>query len=262
MLKWYQEPILHFIVLGTFLFFIIKWNSPENREESSRVIVVKQEDIDRVNYIQDEILYREALDRNLDKDDEGIKQLLVDKLKYTMSDSLNITEVSSEVLEEYFMSHKNSFAKESQIILSFGHIYLNPQEHSNIDLVAKNLLEEVDSLVYDKSMAKKGDKYYAGSYFKSLTRAELYKAFSWTFINDLVKLPVNKWSMLKSGFGIHLIYIEDIEKREIKFKDVKNRVKDAYIIEKNANAYREFYEEVKEKYEIIIENNKSKSGHL
>jgi len=165
LLKWYQEPLLHFIVLGTFLFFIIKWNSSENREESSRVIVVKQEDIDRVNYIQDEILYREALHRNLDKDDEGIKQLLVDKLKYTMSDSLNITEVSLEVLEKYFMSHKNSFAKESQIILSFGHIYLNPQEHSNIDLVAKNLLEEVDSLVYDKSMAKKGDKYYAGSYF-------------------------------------------------------------------------------------------------
>ena len=48
LLKWYQEPFLHFMVLGTFLFFIIEWNSPENREESSRVIVVKQEDIDRV----------------------------------------------------------------------------------------------------------------------------------------------------------------------------------------------------------------------
>ena len=188
--------------------------------------------------------------------------MLVDKLKYTMSDSLNITEVSLEVLEEYFNSHKNSFAKESQITLTFGHIYLNPQEHSDIDLVAKNILEEVDSLVYDNSMPKKGEKYYAGSYFKSLTKVALHKSFSWTFINDLVKLPLNKWSILKSGFGVHLIYIEDIKKREIKFEDVKSRVKDAYIIEKNSNAYKKFYKEVKEKYKIIIDNNKSKSGYL
>ena len=260
MLKWYREPFLHFMLLGSVLFFIIQWNSSENIEENSRVIVVKQEDIDRVNYIQDEILYREALHRNLDEDDDAIKQLLIAKLKYIMSDSLNIRKVSLSVLEEYFNVNKNKFTKDSQITLTFGHIYLNPQNHTNIELVAKNLLEEVASLVYDKSMSKKGDKFYDGSYFNNLTKIELSKSFSRSFVSKLIKLPKRKWSLLKSGFGVHLIYIVDIKIREIKFEDVKNKVKNTYLIEKNRNAYKEFYKEIKDKYKIIIDTNKSQNG--
>jgi len=260
LLKWYKEPFLHFILLGTVLFFIIKWNGSENIEEKRNVIVVKQEDADRAKYIEDEILYREALERNLDKDDYIIRKLLIDKLKYTMSDSVNIAELSNEVLEKYFNANKSKFTKESQITLTFGQIYLNPQNHEDIDNVAKKLLNEVSDLSYNKSISTKGDKFYAGSYFNHLTKAELSKSFSRSFVSDLVTLPIKKWSLLKSGFGVHLIYIVDIKKREPKFEDVKDKVKNSYIIEKNRNAYKEFYQKIKDKYNIIIDSNSSNNG--
>lgn len=246
--------------LGSVLFIILKWNSSEDIEEKSRVIVVKQEDAKSASYVEDEILYREALERNLDKDDYAIRQLLINKLKYTMSDSVNIAEVSNEVLEKYFNANKSKFTKESQITLTFGQIYLNPQNHEHIDTVAKKLLKEVSTLSYEKSMSSKGDKFYAGSYFNHLTKAELSKSFSRSFISDLLKLPIKKWSLLKSGFGVHLIYIVDIKKREPKFEDVKDKVKNSYIIEKNQNAYKEFYKKIKSKYKIIIDSNKSNNG--
>ena len=260
MLKWYREPFFHFIFLGTVLFIIIKWNGSENREEKSRVIVVKQEDADSANYIENEILYREALERNLDKDDYAIRQLLIDKLKYTMSDSVNIAEVSKEVLEKYFNANKSKFANESQITLTFGHIYLNPQNHEDIDSVAKKILVEINTLSYDKSMSTKGDTFYAGNYFNNLTKVELSKSFSRSFVSELVKLPKKRWSILKSGFGVHLIYIVDIKMRETKFEDVKSRVKNSYIIEKNRNAYKEFYKKIKDKYQIIIDSSKNNNG--
>lgn len=282
MFRWYQEPFFHFIILGAILFFIIDRDSSKNNEEESRVIVAKQEDISKVlnywnrdhnstptdkeldkllkEYMQDEILYREALRKNLDKDDVGIKKILVDKLKYTLSDSLNISEVSTDVLEEYFKNNLNKFNNDSQVNITFGQIYINPQEHDNIDVFSKQLLNEVNSSAYSKNISKKGDKFYAGNYFNGLTKRELSKSFSRAFVNHLVKLPSKKWSILKSGYGVHLIYIVDITRNKIKFEDIKERVKDKYIIESNRNAYKKFYEEIKDTYTIIIDNNKSKNG--
>ena len=282
MFRWYQEPFFHFIILGAILFFIIDRDSSKNIEEESRVIVAKQEDISKVlnywnrdhnstptdkeldkllkDYMQDEILYREALRTNLDKDDAGIKKILVDKLKYTLSDSLNISEISTDVLEEYFKNNRNKFNSDSQLNITFGQIYINPQEHDNMDIFSKQLLNEVNSLAYSKNISEKGDKFYAGNYFSSLTKRELSKSFSRAFVNHLVKLPSKKWSMLKSGYGVHLIYIIDITRNEIRFEDIKERVKDTYIIESNRNAYKKFYEDIKDTYTIVIDNNKSKNG--
>ena len=252
------------------------WNSTEE-EKNSKVVVIKQHEIQKVmpfwnsihnttptdkelelllkNYIQNEILYREALEKNLDHDDENIKNILIDKLKYRISDSVNITEVSPSVLEEYFNANRSQFTNGSQLTLTFGHIYLNPQEHQSIDTTAKKLLNEVKNLTYEKHIHQKGDKFYAGNYFENLTKIELSKSFSRSFVNELAKLPENQWSLLKSGFGIHLIYMVDFTTRELKFDDVKKRVKEHYILEKNRNAYKEFYRDIKEQYTIIIENN-------
>ena len=280
MLKWYQEPFLHFIILGTLLFFIMYRNDMDSSENIDRVLVVNQEDVSKVltfwakehnstpsnrelerllrEYKQDDILYQEALRRDLDKDDRAIKKLLVDKLKYTMSDSVNITEVSSDVLKEYFNQNRDKFAKESQINLTFAHIYLNPQEHINVDADAEKLLKKIKSLPYTNSMSKLGDKFYAGNHFDALSKIELSKSFSRSFIDELIKLPQNRWSLLKSGFGVHLVYMVDVSKKNVNFKDVKERVKRAYIIEKNRNAYKLFFNNVKEEYKIIIEDNNSK----
>jgi hypothetical protein len=282
LVKWYQEPFFHFIILGAILFFIIGGDSSKNNEDKSRVIVVNPEDISKVlnywnrdhnstptdkeldkllkDYMQDEILYREALHRNLDKDDTGIKKILVDKLKYTLSDSLNISEVSTDVLKEYFEKHQNKFVDDALINITFGQIYINPQEHKNIDIFAKELLTEVNSLPYTENISKKGDKFYAGNYFTGLTKRELSKSFSRSFVNKLIKLPKNKWSILKSGYGIHLIYMVEIFKKKLIFDNVRDKVKDIYLIEKNRNAYKKFYEEIKKEYKIEIEDNKSKDG--
>ncbi len=280
MLKWYQEPFLHFIILGTILFFIMHNNDIDSSENIDRVIVVNQEDISKVltfwdkehnsrpskrelesllrEYKQDDILYQEAILRDLDKDDRAIKKLLVDKLKYTISDSVNIAEVSSDVLKEYFNKNRDKFAKESQINLTFGHVYLNPQEHTNIDADAEKLLKDIKSLPYTNSISRLGDKFYAGNYFDGLSKKELSKSFSRFFIEELIKLPENRWSLLKSGYGVHLVYMVDVSKKDVFFKDVKEHVKRAYIIEKNRNAYKLFFNKIKEKYKILIEENKSK----
>ena len=186
-----------------------------------------------------------------------VKKILIDKLKYTMSDSLNIKEVSSEVLEEYFLTHKKNFLQDAKINITFGHIYFNPQNHDNVESDSRNLLKEISSLPYSLSIYKKSDTFYTGNYFKKLTRLELSKSFSRAFIKKLIQLPQHKWSLLKSGFGIHLIYIEEMKQIDTPFKEIKNIVKDAYIVDKNYNAYKKFYKEIKDEYKIIIENNNS-----
>jgi parvulin-like peptidyl-prolyl isomerase len=282
--KWHQEPFFHFIILGAILFVITTKDTPKDLEEKSKTITVKQEDLSKVlnywsrdhnrtpsdeeldkllkDYMQDEILYREALNRNLDKDDGRIKKLLVDKLKYTISDSLNINEVSTAVLKEYFNKHKEMFTDASLTSLTFGHIYINPKKHKDIDILSKKLFQEIISLPYSKELSKRGDKFYAGNYFNGLNKQELSKYFSRSFVNKLMKLPKGKWSLLKSGYGVHLIYIVDIAKKEVTFDNVKKSVKDRYLIEQNRNAYKKFYDEIKKEYSFDIEDNRTKNGSI
>jgi hypothetical protein len=282
--KWYQEPFFHFIILGAILFFLTSEEGSKNSEKERKIIVVKQEDISKVlnywkrdhngtisdeeldkllkDYMQDEILYREALRRNLDKDDGRIKKLLVDKLKYTISDSLNINEVSTAVLKEYFKEHKEMFADDSLSYLTFGQIYINPKKHKNIDTFSKKLFQEISSMPYSKELSKRGDKFYAGSYFDALNKQELSKYFSRSFVNKLIKLPKNKWSLLKSGYGVHLIYMLEISKKEVTFDNVQKSVKDRYLIEQNRNAYKKFYDEIKKEYSFDIEDNRTKNGSI
>jgi hypothetical protein len=270
-MRWYQEPFLHFIVLGSILFFLIDSNNQEN----SRELIVTKRDISTVlerwhkshqsdpskreldellkEYKEDEILYQEALLKEFDKNDLRIRNILINKLKYSLSEPLDISKVTDEVLKEYFEKKKKFFNKD-QIRLTFGHIYLNPQKHKQIDKLARRLLKEVEGLPYRKKLSLMGDPFYAGSLFQNLSKRELTKSFSHAFVKDLATLSKREWSLLKSGYGIHLIYIIDKVQEEVKFNDVKEQVKDRYIIEKDRDAYKYFYQSVKDNYKIVIKN--------
>ena len=279
MLKWYQEPLVHFLILGIFLFFIVQTNALPMVNQDSKTITIKEQDIEKlvtywnkkynINptqeeldtllkfYIENEILYTEALKMKLDEHDEAIKQLLIDKLKYVVSEPVNVTNITDEELEKFFKQNKELFLNKEDISISFGHIYFNPKEYSSKDPIEKkanSIYENIKDEDFNQTYANYGDAFYKGSYFSKMTEKELASIFSHSFVQSLQKLPQKCWSHpIKSGYGIHLIYIEHIYQTEMSFHTIKEKIKNRYIIHKSRENYENFYKDLKEKYQIIIE---------
>ncbi len=280
MLKWYQEPLVHFLILGSFLFFLIQTiHTPASMHSDKTIITLSKKEIKQMllfwqnkyhtlptqeelhklfeTYIEKEILYAEAKRMQLDKNDTAIKQILIDKLKYIASEPLDIGHITDRELQTFYQKNKRLFADKSERYISFAHIYFNPKKYESsrfIEEKAHRLYQKIKTLDLYTNYADKGDSFYKGSYFSHINTKELTSVFSHSFVQSLLKLPQKRWSKpLKSGYGLHLVYIENIDEKKATFASLKEQIKDRYIIHKSQEAYRQFYQNLKKKYRIVIE---------
>ena len=274
MLKWYQEPLLHFLLIGTLLFFVADNTQSFSFKDSENTIIINKNKLDEMAtfwekkynttptkeeldsmvkyYVENEMLYREALKMKLDKNDKQMKQLLVNKVKYIMKES-DTLHISDETLKAYYKEHQEDFIKNLTRYLTFGHIYVNPNKHQDSQKLADDIYKKVKDKPFDDSFSKKGDNFYAGAYFSNISTKALKEYFSHTFINTLKKLPSSQWSKpIKSGFGIHLIYIEKNTQTKDVFSALKKEIRNAYIIEQNQLHYEKFYQNIKKSYTIEV----------
>lgn len=276
MLKWYQEPLVHFLVLGTLLFFLSQSDTFSSINKNTNTLIVKEEEIkkritfwkkryhtvptqDEVDtllkvYIENEILYAKALDMKLDRNDDAMKQLMVNKLKYIVSEPVNIDNISDKELKTFFHDNKNLFKSNIYTTITFGHIYFNPKDNNSMTEKANDVYMKIKNKAFQKRDANYGNHFYKGSYFSKMSTKELSKIFTHSFVQILQKLPQRQWSKpINSGYGTHLIYIEQIDKTKLSFNKMKDKIKNKYIIHKSHENYAKFYENIKKEYQVIIE---------
>ncbi|MCF6244042.1 MAG: peptidyl-prolyl cis-trans isomerase [Sulfurovum sp.] len=275
MLKWYQEPLIHFLIIGILLFFITQSQPFSLLDNNSKKITIQKDEINKLIsfwkkkynttptqeeldtllevYIENEILYTEALNMKLDKHDEGVKKILVDKLKYIVSEPINFNKISDKELQIFFDKNKKMFSKNKHTTITFGHIYFNPKEHDSIEEKSTSMYQKVKEKDFNRTYASQGDPFYKGSHFSQLSKKEISSIFSHSFFQELQKLPKQTWSKpVASGYGIHLIYIENIQESSLTFNTLKEEIKNRYIIYKSKQNYENYYKKIKKKYKIHI----------
>ena len=277
--RWYKEPLLHFFILGCLLFFFM--NDSEDRSAVvKKEIVISLNQLSQLSsswrekrdtpptkkeldtlitfYVEDEILYREALRLGLDRDEPLIKKILVNKMKYIASDGVDLSKVSDKELHHFFKTHKERFSAPSEKI-SFSHIYFNPTKDIKYTEHANELFSAIKGQSYLENTCKQGNTFYGGKHFTNVTKKELREYFSQTFIEDIFHLDVKKWSQpINSAYGRHIIYVHQREEsKNLEYKDVEQSVKDAWLIDANANAYKRLYQRLKKEYHIVIETDQN-----
>jgi len=276
MLKWYQEPLIHFLILGTLLFFLTQFTTFSEIPRNSKKIIINEDEIQkfitfwkkkhRKNptkkdvdsflkiYIEKEILYTEALQMKLNQNDKTIKQLLIDKLKYIVSDPIDTSHIPEETLQKFFNKNRHLFSNDSSTIFTFRHIYFNPKHSDTLDDRVNTIYRKIKNQDFNQTYISYGDKFYKGSNFSNISQKGLSNIFSHSFTQEIQKLPQKKWSNpVKSGYGIHLVYIEEIHHPKKSFETMKEKITNRYIIYKSHEKYKEFYNTLKDKYQVIIE---------
>jgi len=273
------EPFFHFVLLGAVIFLIFTYLNPITDKNLENQIRITQGDIDRFQqifkkqwqrlpteaemqgliraHLKEEVLYREALAMGLEKDDTIVRRRLAQKVEFLIADVTVPTEIDDVTLMEYYQKNSESYSRAAK--LSFRHLYFNP------DTRAERLMDEINATLKTLHDTKAGidvaqeygDRFMLGSIYDLASTDEIKREYGAEFAQQLELLEPGAWQgPIKSGYGLHLVYVQQRETASVyPFPEVRGRVKNDYLFELRQTRNEAVLEKLKERYEIVIENN-------
>lgn len=271
-----REPLVHFLALGA-LIFLVAHLVEQGRADALRRIVVDDQLESRIlqlqqtqsgitptpdqlaqlveNYIDDEVMYREALRMGLDRDDEIVRRRLIQKVQFLQRDLTVSSAPTGEELRAYFDTHAQRFA--SPAAVEFDQLYFGPDRNGWADAEARA------RATYERLEAGKmtgteqpGDAFPLQIAAGEWTRADAARLFGATQIVDaLFQSTPGEWSRpVRSGYGWHLVKPHDRRDTIVPpFAQVRDQVRAAYLEAAAAASDRRQLAALRERYEIVRE---------
>ncbi len=265
-----KEPIFYFLLIGCFIFLLD--NLINDNEEDREDIIVTTEDRERLiaqytqnwgeppsqetldkliqEYIDSEIYYKEALKLNLDHNDEIIKRRLRQKYEFVAEDLADIVDPTTEELEAFYKDNVDRYLSPAR--LSFHHYYINPDKHKDVDGRASRLFDRLSSLTPER-IDDRGDNGHIPTAQTQVGEKEISRVFGAAFAEEMFKQPVVGWKgIVGSGYGLHVIYIDDIEQQMTRpFEEVRDDVMVDWQTDNRALFKQELIKSVRDQYKVI-----------
>ena len=275
--RWLREPLIHFVLIGAFLFAADRYFQPvSGGTPSSKQIHLSLDDLSQMvilfqsqwrrepttqelqhlveNRVQEEILYREALAMGLEKDDTIVKRRMAQKMRFLAEDVAAAREPTTAELKSWFEKNKAMFAQPSRV--SFRHLYFSPDRRAARarDDAAK-ALQKLAGQPQDAKLADSlADPFMFQNYYRDRAPDYLGKEFGPQFAQVVAKLAPGSWQgPVESGFGSHLVFVDTvIPGRVPAFEEIEGDVKTAWLGEQKALAWQKAYKEMRAKYTVLL----------
>jgi peptidyl-prolyl cis-trans isomerase C len=272
--RWLGEPLLQFLALGLLIFFVANWLENRRQTETSTIRVdtqvknylgslyqaqfgyepnadVLQQLID--GYIQDEVLFRDALQLGLAQQDEIIRRRLVQKMEYLILDSELQTQASDDVLNVWYQSHSEKYQIPAQV--TFTHHYF--EDNHSATLSAQQRAEGALATLRaqaDPSAAITSDRFPLNNDYSQLSAAEVKQLFGHTpFSENLFNAEVGSWQgPWQSGYGWHIAFIQSRVNASLPaLKDIRDQVFADWQHEDQQQRFQRAIDERKKSYSIV-----------
>ena len=274
-MKLLREPLLHFLLLGAFIFAVFGFVT-RHRTDKPGEIVVTQGTVENIvtgftrtwqrpptaeelqglvrDYIREEGAYREALAMGLDRDDAIVRRRLRQKLEFLSDDLASHAEPSDADLDAFLHAHPGLFQTEPRF--SFRQIYLNSQLHgANLQRDESRLLAELRNAGSRASLSSLGDPFLLAQSFENVSLAEVKQTFGEQFASGLSALSPGEWQgPVKSGYGAHLVFLSQRSEGHLPaLAEVRDQVRREWLNAKRTETTEKFYQALLRRYTVKIE---------
>ncbi len=280
-MKFFREPLVHFLVIGAAIFVLFGLMGKEDAEEQERAITITAGEIGWLTdawkkrwnrpptdkeregliqqYLREMILYREAVAMGLDKDDTVIRRRLAQKLEFLTQDLISPQPPTEDELRAYFKAHMDRYRPPDLITLT--HVFLDPDKRGDRTLEdAETVKAELIALKQPPQDARSfGDPFMLQSYYPERTEAELSKLFGRGFAEPVFKLAPQQWhGPVLSGYGTHLVYVHDrLESEPPRFAEVEAQVQQDWENDKREQLNEQYIASLMGRYDVTIEDRPS-----
>ncbi len=279
MKKIFREPLVVFLLLGGAMFALFQQVSNDALPDNVEIVVTKghiqallvgfekvwqrspsAKELDGLiqNYIREEVLYREALAMGLDRDDGIVRRRLRQKMEFISEDLANLDAPEEQELHAYLAAHQEDYRQPTRF--SFRQIYFNTSKRGQAAQAdAMTLVATLQA--QDADVATLGDPLMVKQQFNSETEREIERALGSQFLQSLHETPTGSWQgPITSGFGLHLVRIDErIDGELSKLNDVRELVIRDWASVKRKRTNEAFYETLRKRYKVTVENLKSEN---
>ena len=268
------EPLVHFLLLGTAIFFIYArfQSEPMVGEEQLVVSAGKVEHLAAIfartwqrpptqaelqglidDYVREEVAYREGMELGLDEDDTIIRRRIRQKLDFVAEDLSNDLEPSNEALSTFFEEHREEYRIDPN--LTFQHVYLNPDLHeASLEQDAAAVLDALRSDPQARA-DELGDRTLLDFRYERLSQADIGDLLGEEFAAAVSELAPGSWQgPIPSAFGYHLVFVEEHEPGRLpELEAVRHRVVLEWQHQQRLKLTEDFYRSLLKKYTVIID---------
>ena len=276
-MKFFREPLLHFLVIGATLFGLYSFWGQQDAGEQERAITITTGEINWLTdnwkkrwnrppteqeragiidqYLREMILYREAVAMGLDKDDMVIRRRMAQKLEFLTQDLISPQPPTEDELRTYFETHMDRY--KTPDLITMTHVFFDPDKRGDHTLQdAETTKTELIALNQPPQDARSfGDPFMLQSYYPERSEAELAKLFGRGFAEPVFKLAPQKWhGPVLSGYGTHLVYVHDRQESEPPtFAESEAQVRQEWESDKRKQLNEQFVASMIARYDVTIE---------
>jgi len=222
------------------------WNRPPTAEELQGALQ---------RYVREEILYREALAKGLDRGDPTVKLALVRKLSMMASGLADQREISDEEIAAYFALRKERYRIPQRT--SLRQVFVDRDQRGE---TAESYAREVLAALRERQpqpqqLAAFGDPLMLDQSFSEATDQDLARTFGGPFVDAVSALAPGDWQgPVASGYGLHLVQVIDRKpSRFPEWQQVRERILEDMRYEARRAAEDQFFQEVASGYRVSYE---------
>lgn len=261
-----RSPLLLFVVLGIVASFLYVRFKPPDRD----TILVTTQTIDALvqqaesitqnpvsaegrktlveEYIEDEILLREAYKRGFDKNDYRVRKRILNIMRTSLSE---ITpEPSMAQLRAFYEENKERYRTSPS--LSFENVYFSFASDKQPE-DPERFLEKLEGMSEISGMIK-----ISTTSIKNFSKASFQTIamnFGKPFAQILSELPPNQWrGPIESFRGIHYVRVTATHEPELPpFEKMASYLRTDYLMQKGRESQQTKIDELRKNYEIILD---------
>jgi hypothetical protein len=260
-----QEPLLHFCLVGGLFFWLAGGLASVDNEivVNAGLKTALVADYERKHgmepsaaqlegltdtWIDDEILYREALRLGLAESDPVMRRRLIQAMKFLAEDEAGGLAATEKQLQAVLA--ENSEALTIQPTVSFEHVFFKKENTASLSL--DSYLVKLES----NKPVTGSDAFIHGQKFDGLTRSRINTLFGEAFADGIFGLKVNRWlGPLRSSFGDHLVRVNQYEEARVPVLDeVANQVVGLWREQERDKALARRLQRLRGEYKIVDES--------
>ena len=267
-------PIATFLLVGALLFALDNWRNSQTAEENH--IQITANTIEQLArsleqrygqqpsshelekelqaYIDEELLYREALKFELHQSDEVVRRRLAQTMAFIIEGKADFETPTEQQLQAWHA--QNQPGSESLTRIDFQHIFFSFDSNTNrgnSEILASQLLEKLGS---EKTYpVDSGDPFLLGVQFRAQSLVKLANNFGEQFANQISAIEPGHWAgPISSNYGHHLVWIERREKANtLGYEQQRDQLIHAWRIHRRREVLAQALDQLRLEFDIEID---------
>jgi hypothetical protein len=202
----------------------------------------------------EDALYARALELGLDRHDLVVRRILIHKIRLLIG-RVDEREASEAELRDWYDRHASDALPER---VSFWHVFLAADARGATSLrhAERQLAALRERRPAPRDALREGDSFAMPSHLVAQSPAQLEKLFGTSFAAAVLASPEGAWSgPFASPWGLHLVFVE---RREAgtppPFEQVRGRVLESWREAERARRLKETLQEMHRRYPLEVES--------